>query len=138
MAKLFGYYHVPTGVFLGTMTARNSETGEIVTPKYKEGVCQGEYDTDTGEFIPHTNPMIIPKGQVMYVDEDQEAFINGKHKTTVTGIVEDNGADIARKHMVAMTDSVKQSKPKLYLPETAVIPKEEIREINGVSLDRIF
>lgn len=95
MAKLKGYYNVNNGIFLGLMTATNEATGVMSTPRYVEGVCFGEYDTETEEFVPHTNPTIIK--DTMVIDEDSNAFTQGRHEQTVTGVEEDKGLDIARK-----------------------------------------
>lgn len=100
MAKVKGYYNTTNGVFLGLMTATNEATGVASTPRYVEGVCFGEYDTETEEFVPHTNPMIIPKGEVATFDEDVNSFINGRPVVNVSGIVEDKGADIVKKGSV--------------------------------------
>ncbi len=97
MPIIKGYYNVDNGVFLGPMTATNEATNVASTPRYVEGVCFGEYNTDTDEFTPLTNPMRIPKDTVAYFDQDEEAFKSGIYKENVTGIVEDKGSEIASK-----------------------------------------
>lgn len=97
MAIVKGYFNTQNGVFLGPVTAKN-EDGVAFTPRYVEGVCFGEYDTETDEFIPLTNPMIIPKGAI-FTQDDQ--IIDGKNVTMVSGIEEDKGADLVRKGSVA-------------------------------------
>ena len=100
MGIVKGYFNTVNGVFLGMMTATNEATGVASTPRYIEGVCFGEYNTETEEFVPLTNPMIIPTGQIAYFDEDVDAFKQGGSKVTVTGMYEDKGADIVRKGSV--------------------------------------
>lgn len=95
MAKVKGYYNVNNATFLGVMTATNEATGVMTTPRYVEGVCFGEYDTVTEEFVPETNPTII-KG-TMIIDEDTDAFTQGQYKQNISGVEEDKGLDIARK-----------------------------------------
>lgn len=97
MAKVKGYFNTTNGVFLGPMTA-TSETGVAHTPRYVEGVCFGEFDTDTEEFIPLTNPVMIPKGTIVEFDEQINA--NGQNEMHVTGFQEDKGADLVRKGSV--------------------------------------
>lgn len=92
-----GYYNINNGVFLGLMTATNSETGVASTPRYNNGVCFGEYNTDTGEFVAETNPMA--SSGTIYFDEDIDTFTKGGYKQSVSGIYEDKGADIARKNI---------------------------------------
>lgn len=98
MPKVKGYYNTINGIFLGPMTAVNEATGVASTPRYVEGVCFGEYDTDTDEFIPHTNPMIIPKGTI--VEQDDRFDAQGRIVTEVRGYEEDKGADLVRKGSV--------------------------------------
>lgn len=90
-----GYFNTNNGIFLGPVTAKNELTGAAVTPRYVEGVCFGDYNTETGEFIPLTNPNVI-KG-VMEINEDPNAFVQGGHKETITGVEEDKGLELARK-----------------------------------------
>lgn len=103
--KVKGYYNLNNGVFLGPMTAKNDLTGAAVTPRYVDGVCFGEYDTESHVFIPQTNPYTI-KG-VMEVNEDVDAFIKGQHKEQVSGVEEDKGLDVARKGPFAMGTALK-------------------------------
>ena len=100
--KVKGYYNINNGVFLGPMTAVNEATGVASTPRYVEGVCFGEYNTQTGEFVPETNPMTLPTGSIMTQDDQFDG--NGNIVTHTTGLVEDKGLDIARKqiHTVAL------------------------------------
>lgn len=92
--KVKGYYNIYNKTFLGPVTA-TAENGVTFTPRYVEGVCFGEYDTDTDDFVPQTNPFIIPKGSVMEIDENP---VTGK--ITVTGIEEDKGLDLVSKGSV--------------------------------------
>jgi len=93
-----GYYNIHNGIFLGQMTATNEATGVMSTPRYIEGVCFGNYDTDTYEFIPLTNPMHIPKG--MIYTQDEQITADGKLVNIRTGIEEDKGADfVSRKYV---------------------------------------
>lgn len=130
MAIVKGYYNVNNNTFLGLMTATNSGTGVVSTPRYVEGVCFGSYDDVTGEFTPETNPMVIPKGGVVTVDEDPEAFIRGQYKENVTGIEEDKGADIARKQIFNIKEPVKKEKE--------IIKKPELVLVKNVNLDNLF
>lgn len=100
--KVKGYYNINNGVFLGPMTAVNESTGVASTPRYLEGVCFGEYNTQTGEFVPETNPMTLPTGSIM--TQDDQFNENGDIVTHMSGMVEDRGLDIARKqiHSVAL------------------------------------
>lgn len=98
MSIVKGYYNTANGVFLGPMTAVNEATGVASTPRYVEGVCFGEYNTETEEFIPLTNPIMIPKGTI--VEFDERINNNGQNEMTVTGFVEDKGADLVRKRSV--------------------------------------
>ena len=91
-----GYYNVNIGVFLGPMTA-TSEDNVAHTPRYVEGVCFGEYNTDTNEFIPLTNPMIIPKGSIFTQDQTFDA--NGNLVNRISGIEEDKGLDLVAKRL---------------------------------------
>ena len=117
MALVKGYYNVNNETFLGPVTAVNAGTGVASTPRYVEGVCFGEYNTDTGEFVPETNPMVIPKGSIVEYDEDVEAFKRGHYKQTVTGMEEDKGADFARKQISVPNPKAKAPKTnKLILP----------------------
>lgn len=102
MAKVKGYYNTCNGVFLGPMTAVNEATGVASTPRYVEGVCFGEYNTQTGEFVPETNPMTLPTGVIHTQDDQFDA--NGNIITHVSGMIEDKGLDIARKqiHSIAL------------------------------------
>lgn len=99
MAKVKGYYNTVNGVFLGNMVAVNEATKVMSTPRYVEGVCFGEYDTDSGKFVPLTNPVIIPKGSI--VEQDDRFNDKGELETHISGYVVDEGADIARKGSVA-------------------------------------
>lgn len=128
MTKVLGYYNVNNKVFLGPMTSTNEATGVATTPRYVEGVCFGEYNTDTHEFIPHTNPMVVPKGSIVTVDEDPNAFEQGGHRETVTGIVEDKGADIAKKPIHFVNPERAQSKKKLIMPN----------KFKALDLDNLF
>lgn len=96
MAIVKGYYNTNNGVFLGPMTA-TSEDKVAYTPRYVEGVCFGEYDTDTNEFIPLTNPMIIPKGSIF--TQDQQFDANGNLVNRISGIEEDKGLDLVAKRL---------------------------------------
>lgn len=117
MPRVKGYYNVKNETFLGPMTAINSATGVASTPRYVEGVCFGEYDTDTHEFVPETNPMVIPKGSIVEYDEDIDAFKNGQFKQSVSGIIEDKGAEFARKVISSVNPQAKGPKQKkLILP----------------------
>lgn len=100
-----GYYNINNGVFLGPVTARNELTGAAVTPRYVEGVCFGEYNTETNQFIPLTNPNII-RG-VMEINEDPEAFVKGGHKETISGVEEDKGIDVARRQSFSIGTALK-------------------------------
>ena len=97
--KVKGYYNTINGIFLGPMTALNEATGVASTPRYIEGVCFGEFDTLTGIFVPETNPMIIPRGQIYTQDEVLQN--DGTMRLVRTGIEEDRGADFARKKIVS-------------------------------------
>lgn len=138
MAIVKGYYHTKLNEFLGQMVAKDSKTGAVYTPRNIEGICFGEYDTDTRQFTPLTNPVVIPKGTVVWSEEDQDAFINGKHKVNIlSGIEEDTGADIARKQVFSIPvpqpvpepEQLAPQKPKLILP---VASKKKI------DLDKLF
>lgn len=150
--KVKGYYNIHNGVFLGPMTAQNDK-GVAFTPRYVEGVCFGEYDTITEEFIPHTNPMIIPKGSVMEIDEDQDAFVQGQHKLNVTGIEEDKGLDIAVKRNQVVMDL--KSKRQRYAErkaqengeeapvikeakEPVFFDKQELKAVSDIDFDKLF
>lgn len=91
-----GYYNINNGVFLGPMTA-TSEDNVAHTPRYVEGVCFGEYNTETHEFIPTTNPMIIPKGSIF--TQDQQFDTNGNLVNRISGIEEDKGLDLVAKRL---------------------------------------
>lgn len=92
-----GYYNVNNGVFLGMMTATNESTGVATTPRYVEGCCFGEYNTETHEFVPMTNPMVIPKGAVF--TQDEQLNDRGQNTLLVSGIEEDKGADFVSKKL---------------------------------------
>jgi hypothetical protein len=100
MAKVKGYYNIKNKVFLGIMTATNEDTKVSYTPRYIEGVCFGEYDTITLEFVPETNPMIIPTGHIFTQDDAFDP--NGNIVTRYSGMVEDKGSDFARKPIFAI------------------------------------
>jgi hypothetical protein len=129
MTKVRGYYNVNNGIFLGPMTATNEATGVASTPRYIEGVCFGEYDTDTDQFIPQTNPMHIPKGMIF--TQDERIREDGKLENFITGMVEDKGADIVSRGLHVMrtqrTPNVvtKDKDGKVYedMPRTKVIPE---------------
>jgi hypothetical protein len=129
MAKVKGYYNVNNGVFLGPMTAVNEDTKVSYTPRYVEGVCFGEYDTHTREFVPETNPMIIPKGHVFTQDDQFDAA--GNIVTQYSGMVEDKGADFARKKVFTMQPST-GAKPKL------IGLKQDNTPIPKLDLDKLF
>lgn len=99
MAKVKGYYNTTNGIFLGPMVAINEATKVMSTPRYVEGVCFGEYDTETDKFVPMSNPVIIPRGQTFTQDDDFDD--KGNIITRVSGIEEDKGADIKRRGSVA-------------------------------------
>lgn len=107
MAKVKGYYNTNNGVFLGPMTATNEATGVASTPRYIEGVCFGEFDTDTQEFVPHTNPMHIPKG--MIYTQDEQITADGKLVNMRTGIEEEVGADFVAKRIIAGTAATRRT-----------------------------
>lgn len=96
MAIVKGYYNINNGVFLGPMTA-TAEDSVAHTPRYVEGVCFGEYNTDTHEFIPTTNPMIIPRGSIFTVDQQFDA--SGNLVNRISGIEEDRGLDLVAKRL---------------------------------------
>lgn len=116
MATVKGYYNTKNETFLGPMTAPK-DGGAASTPRYIEGVCFGSYDTDTLVFIPETNPMIIPPGSIMTVDEDPTAFAQGRHVEHVSGIEEDKGSEFAKKaiHLVNPKATPKRQQ-KLIMP----------------------
>lgn len=93
-----GYYNINNGVFLGPMTATNEATGVASTPRYIEGVCFGDFNTETEEFVPLTNPMHIPKG--MIYTQDEQITADGKLINVRTGIEEEVGADFVSKKYV--------------------------------------
>lgn len=132
MAIVKGYFNTKNNAFLGVMMAKNGENGAVSTPRYVEGVCFGEYNTETDEFVPLTNPMVIPKGQVMYRDEDQEAFLQGKHKETVTGIEEDKGAEFAMKKVFSMQKPTPKPKKKL------ITPSDQDFKVEGIDISKLF
>jgi hypothetical protein len=101
MAKVKGYYNVHNGAFLGPMTASAEGSKVAHTPRYVEGVCFGEYDTETHAFVPSTNPMTIPKGSVFEQDEYIDA--NGKLVSVNRGIVEDVGMDLVSKKLIGFS-----------------------------------
>lgn len=107
MTKVLGYYNTVNGIFLGPVTAPREQLagGGSLTPRHIEGICFGEFDTDTQEFVPHTNPMHIPKGMIMTRDDDFDAKGNVVTDAHVSGIEEDKGADIARKGFLIGTKS---------------------------------
>lgn len=127
-----GYYNVNNETFLGLMTATNTATGVVSTPRYIDGVCFGSYNEETGEFIPETNPMRIPEGGIVTVDEDPKAFMQGRHKENVTGIEEDKGADIARKKIFTLGE-IPYNKPEVKKPELVLV-----KNLNNVNLDNLF
>ena len=79
------------------MTAINEATKVASTPRYVEGVCFGEYDTITHEFVPETNPMTLPTGAIM--EQDDQFDESGNIVTHISGMIEDKGLDIARKQI---------------------------------------
>jgi hypothetical protein len=100
MSKVKGYYNVNNGVFLGPVTV-TMENGAAITPRYMEGICFGEYNTITNEFVPETNPMVIPRGSIRTENQDFDA--NGNLVSSITGIVEDVGTNIARKKLIGFS-----------------------------------
>jgi hypothetical protein len=137
--KVKGYFNVNNGVFLGPMTATNEATGVASTPRYIEGVCFGEYDTDTDQFVPQTNPMHIPKGMIF--TQDERIREDGKLENFVTGMVEDKGADIVARglhvmrtqrtpNVVTMDESGKvyEDRPVSIKPRVAKIENEVSKE----------
>lgn len=119
MAIVKGFYNTINGVFLGNMVAVNEATSVMSTPRYVEGVCYGEYDTDTDTFIPLTNPVIIPKGTI--VEQDDSFTDSGQIITEVRGYQEDKGSGLAKKGSVAGFTM----KPS----------NVETRDVNGESID---
>lgn len=103
--KVKGYYNLNNGIFLGPVTAKNELTGAAITPRYVDGVCFGEYDTETDVFVPQTNPYKI--NGVMEINEDVNAFVNGGHKEQITGVEEDKGSDVASKGSFAVGTAFK-------------------------------
>lgn len=101
MAKVLGYFNIHNGVFLGPVTATAEGSKVAHTPRYVEGVCFGEYDTDTHAFVPSTNPMTIPKGSVFEQDEYIDA--NGRLVSVNRGIVEDKGMDLVSKKLIGFS-----------------------------------
>ena len=97
MALVKGYYNIHNGAFLGPMTATAEGSNVASTPRYVEGVCFGEYNTETHEFVPLTNPMVIPKGSIFEQDEYIDA--NGKLVRVNRGIEEDVGLDLVSKKL---------------------------------------
>lgn len=156
MAKVKGYFNTINGVFLGPMTVTNDD-GSASTPRYIEGVCFGEYDTQTDKFVPETNPMHIPKGMIF--TQDEQINEQGKLVNIRTGMEEDKGADFVSKGAVSIlyrTPNVetrdekgklykdrpvrqnpvqKEEKPKLIVPGK---PKVEKVEVEGIDLDNLF
>lgn len=137
--KIKGYYNVTNGVFLGNMTAVN-EDKVMFTPRYCEGVCYGEYDMDTEEFVPETNPYYIPKGTVVTYDEDPDAFVRGKRKVNVTGFVEDTGSEIARKQVFSMAQPKRKPKPKVSDTNKRLITevKDDNVDISKIDFGKLF
>jgi hypothetical protein len=82
------------------MTAVNETSKAAHTPRYVEGVCFGEYDTNTKEFSAETNPMMLPKGSI--ITQDDQFDKDGNIVTHTSGLVEDKGSDIARKPLVSL------------------------------------
>lgn len=97
MTIVKGYFDTKSETFLGNMISKDSRTNAAITPRYVEGVCYGEFNTQTEEFTPLTNPMVIPKGQIMTIDVDHDSFLKGNYKEIVSGIQEDAGADMVAK-----------------------------------------
>lgn len=92
MAKVKGYFNTRTNVFLGLIEI----AGNQMAARYLDGICFGEYDTDTDEFVPHTNPYIIPKGDVQIIGSE-EGDVGKDGKLIVQGGLIDKGADLARR-----------------------------------------
>lgn len=134
MAIVKGYYNVNNETFLGLMTARNDATGVVSTPRYVEGVCFGSYNEETGEFTPETNPMVIPKGGVVTVDEDPKAFMQGRHLENVTGIEEDKGAEMASKKVFNLGKIPEEKKEIVKKPELVLVKGN----LNNMNLDNLF
>jgi len=103
MSIIKGYFNINNGIFLGPMTATNEATGVASTPRYIEGVCFGDYNTETEEFIPLTNPMHIPKG--MIYQQDEQITADGKLVNVRTGIEEDKGADFVSKKYIPIASN---------------------------------
>jgi hypothetical protein len=124
MSIVKGYYNINNGVFLGPMTA-TSETGEAYTPRYVEGICFGDYNTQTQEFVPLTNPMHIPKG--MIYTQDEQITADGKLVNMRTGIEEDKGADFVSKRYVPIASNRTPNVETRY--KSGKIPPEKVKRI---------
>lgn len=133
MTKTLGYYDTKNREFVGTPKGPDPTTTArlIFTLRTTDGVCYGEYDSITGEFIPQTNPYTRDPRKVFLVDEDVDSFKQGRLKMNVLdGGEVDTGAEVARKnlHPVAIPKTIQEVKPIPIKPvgENCLIKVEDL------------
>lgn len=103
MAKEKGYAKVYVGdngvsgfTYLGMIQMWSDSGGDPLAIRFQDGICFGEYDSDTDEFIPETNPYVIPRGSVQTIGTEEGDYDKNGNLIVQGGII-DHGLDIARK-----------------------------------------
>lgn len=126
MSIVQGYYNVDSETFLGPIHTESGHTG-----RYVEGNCWGEFNTETGEFKPLTNPMIrdlkkdsgMGEGVIVF-DENPETG-----KTSISGMSEDDGSEYKSKLIIPVTRKVENFAGKSLEERTAEIKREQLMDV---------
>jgi hypothetical protein len=120
-----GYYNADIGVFFGDVVSSGSKHGTLGM-RYVEGMCWGDFNDATKEFVPLTNPMRILKGSHITMDEDIDTGV-----FHVSGIEGDRGAEVARKYTYLGHEIPKA-------PATSVIVPDSVDWRKSVDWGAIF